>query len=144
MSCLLPQFQQRLGSIYQTSGIDLILGAELYETIMLDARIEENNITVILCSVVIGGSSSVPIQSLTTCFSSMKLITEDTLKKFWEIEELLQGRCFTKEEQACEEHFQRTTKRNQDGQFVVKLPFKENATPPTSETPPRHTPPTTN
>ena len=33
-----------------------------------------------------------------------------------------------KKEQACEEHFQRTTKRNQDGQFVVKLPFKENAT----------------
>ena len=59
----------------------------------------------------------------------MKLIPEDTLKKFWEIEELPQGRLFTKEEQACEEHLQRTTIRNHDGQFVVKLTFKENATP---------------
>ena len=115
------------------SGIDLILGAELYETIMLDARIKENNNITYRNSlfgwVVIGGSPSVPIQSLTTCFSSMKLIPEDTSKKFWEIEELPHSRHFTKEEQACEEHFQRTIKRNQNGQFVVKLPFKENATP---------------
>ena len=116
------------------SGIELILGAELYETIMLDARIKEhNNITyrdALFGWVVIGGSASVPIQSLlTTCFSSMKLIPEDTLKKFWEIEDLPQSRHFTKEEQACEEHYQRTTKRNQEGQFVVRLPFKDNATP---------------
>ena len=39
------------------------------------------------------------------------------------------SRHFTKQELACEEHFQRKTKLNQDGQFVVKLPFKENATP---------------
>ena len=71
-----------------------------------------------------------PIQSLlTTCLSSIKIIPEeDTLKKFWEIEELPQSRHFTKEEQACDEHYQRMTKRNQEGQFVVKLPFKDNAT----------------
>ena len=67
-------------------GIDLILGAELYETIKLDARIKENNNITYRNSlfgwVVIGGSPSMPIQSLTTCFSSMKLISEDTLKKF--------------------------------------------------------------
>ena len=82
------------------SGNDLILRAELYETILLDARIKENNnITYrnsLFTGVAIGGSPSVPIQSLTTSFSSRKLITEDTLKKFWEID----SRHFTKEEQA--------------------------------------------
>ena len=100
---------------------------------MLDARIKENNNITYRNSlfgwVVIGGSPSVPFQLLTTCFISMKLITEATLKKFWEIEELPHSRHFTKEEQACEEHFQRTTKRNPDGQFVVELPFEETATP---------------
>ena len=59
----------------------------------------------------------------------MKLISEDALKKVWEIEELPQGRYFIKEEQACEEPYRRTTKLNQEGQFVVKLPFKDNTTP---------------
>ena len=40
----------------------------------------------------------------------MKLITVDTLKKFWEIEGLPHSRHSTREEQACEEHFQRTNK----------------------------------
>ena len=69
-----------------------------------------------------------PIQWLTTSFRSMKLNPKETLK-FGEIEELPQCRHLTKEEQTCEEHFQRTTKRNQDGQFVVKLLFKESASP---------------
>ena len=117
------------------SGIDLLIGAELYETVMLDARIKEaNNITYresLFGWVVIGGSTSMPIQSLTTCFSSLTFNPEenDPLKRFWEIEELPQSHFFTKEEMDCEQHFTRTTKRNEHGQFVVKLPFKENAVP---------------
>ena len=69
------------------SGIDLIIRAELYETIMLEARMKKNNNITnrnsLFSWIVIGGSSSLPIQSLTTWFSSMKLIPEDTLKKFW-------------------------------------------------------------
>ena len=131
----LPNLRLADPAINTPSGIDLILGAELYETIMLDARIKENNdITYgdsLFGWVVIGGSASVPNQSLlTTCFSSMELIPEeDTLKKFWEIQKLPQSRHFIEEEQACEEHSRRTTKRNQERHFVVKLPFKDNATP---------------
>ena len=116
------------------SGIGMLIGAELYETIMLDARIKENNNVTYRDSlfgwVVIGGSPSVSIQALTTCLSSMSSIPEEeTLKKFWEIEDLPQGHHFTKEEQACEQHFQQTTTRNEDGLFIVKLPFKEDAIP---------------
>ena len=116
------------------SGIDMLIGAELYETIMLDARIKENNNVTYRDSlfgwVVIGGSPSVSIQTLTTCLSSLNSIPEEeTLMKFWEIEDLPQSHHFTKEEQACEQHFQLTTTRNEDGLFIVKLPFKEDAIP---------------
>ena len=70
----------------------------------------------------------VSIQTFTTCLSSFSPFPEEvTLKKFWEIEDLPQSHHFTKEEQACEQHFQQTTTRNEDGLFIVKLPFKEDA-----------------
>ena len=101
---------------------------------MLDARIKENNNVPYRDSlfgwVVIGGSPSVSIQTLTTCLSSLSSIPEEeTLKKFWEIEDFPQGHHFTKEEQACEQHFQQTTTRNEDGLSIVKLPFIEDAIP---------------
>ena len=111
------------------SGIDMLIGAELYETIMLDARIKKNNNVTYRDSlfgwVVIGGSPSVPIQTFTTCLTSLSSIPgEKTPKKFWDIEHLPQSHHFTKEEQACEQHFQQTTTRNEDGLFIVNLPFK--------------------
>ena len=79
--------------------------------------------------VVIGGSPSVSIQTLTTYLSLLSSIPEkETLKKFWKIEDLPQSHPFTKEEQTCEQHFQQTTTRNGDGLLIVKLPFKEDAT----------------
>ena len=68
------------------------------------------------------------IQTFTTCLSSLSPIPEEvTLKQFWEIEDLPQSHYFTKKEQACEQHFQQTTTRIEDGLFIVKLPFKEDA-----------------
>ena len=112
----------------------MLIGAELYETIMLDARIEENNNVTDRDSlfgwVVIGGLSSVSIQTLTTCRSSLCSIPEEeTLRKCWEIEDLPQGNHFTKEEQTCEQHIQQTTTRNENGLFIVKLLFKKDAIP---------------
>ena len=48
---------------------------------------------------------------------------------FWKIKDRPQSHHFTKEEEACEQHFQQTTTRNEDGLFIVKLPFKEDAIP---------------
>ena len=46
------------------------------------------------------------------------------LKQFRELEEILKGRQFSWEEEACEQHFVNTTKY-QDNCFIVKLPFKQ-------------------
>ena len=50
-------------------------------------------------------------------------IYQKRLKQFWELEEIPKGRQFSKEEEACEQHFVNTTK-NQDNRFTVTLPFK--------------------
>ena len=86
----------------------MLIGAELFETIML---------------VVIRGSTSVSFQTLTACLSSLSWIPEE------ETASPPQSHHLAKEEQACGQHFQQTTTRNDDGLFIVKLTFKEDATP---------------
>ena len=49
---------------------------------------------------------------------------EDSLQRFWEIEEVPATKHLTNEERRCEEHFKSTTRRSPEGRFIVKLPFK--------------------
>lgn len=49
----------------------------------------------------------------------------DSLNKFWQLEEFENKRYFTKIEEYCENYFKNTTKRDQDGTFIVKYPFKQ-------------------
>ena len=51
-----------------------------------------------------------------------------TLSKFWEQEEILPEKFFTTEEQTCEELFDETHLRDEDGRFIVRLPFHPNIT----------------
>lgn len=47
------------------------------------------------------------------------------LQRFWEVDNLDQGRAFTAEEQRCEDHFRRTVRREPDGRFTVRLPLRD-------------------
>ena len=51
--------------------------------------------------------------------------SDQLLLKFWEIQSVPETRHLTLEERRCEEHFDSTTKRNEDGPFVVQMPFKD-------------------
>lgn len=46
------------------------------------------------------------------------------LKQFWEIEENLDERKRTPEEEQCQQHFKRTVRRRKDGRYEVQFPFK--------------------
>lgn len=52
--------------------------------------------------------------------------TNDLLRKFWELEmpPSKNERLLSQEEQACEEFFRKTIRRDNSGRYVVKLPFK--------------------
>lgn len=48
------------------------------------------------------------------------------VKKFWEVEKFESNKLMSAEENYCEELFQKTTKRNEDGRFVVTMPTRRN------------------
>ncbi|KAJ8962545.1 hypothetical protein NQ318_000937 [Aromia moschata] len=53
-------------------------------------------------------------------------VLNDQLVKFWQIEEVVFKPALSKAEQYCENHFLNNFTRNDKGQFVVSIPFKNN------------------
>jgi Putative peptidase (DUF1758) len=53
-------------------------------------------------------------------------VTDVVLRKFWELEEMPAVKHMTPGEKVCEQHFSLTHTRNQEGRYVVQLPFKSN------------------
>ncbi|CAG7830796.1 unnamed protein product [Allacma fusca] len=61
----------------------------------------------------------------TTSVSYLSLVDLDnSLQRFWEIEDTSSKRLYTLEEKLCEEEFARSHGRNTDGRYVVRLPFR--------------------
>jgi len=52
---------------------------------------------------------------------------EQSITKFWKLEEYESKSAHTKEEKECEAHFNKTINRDESGRFIVQLPFKVNA-----------------
>lgn len=50
---------------------------------------------------------------------------EDTLKRFWSVEEVPTPKILSKEDEKCESHFVNNFKRLSTGRYSVSLPFKE-------------------
>ncbi|VEN64130.1 unnamed protein product [Callosobruchus maculatus] len=52
---------------------------------------------------------------------------QEQLEKFWRIEDCcISNKMYSMEEQEVESHFAKTTKHDDSGQFIVKLPLREN------------------
>lgn len=67
-------------------------------------------------------SSSLPVCTVIMSDQSLSSV----LQRFWESEEIPRINKLTPDEQLAEDIYQRTTKRCDDGRFMVKLPFKTN------------------
>nr|CAH7737234.1 unnamed protein product [Callosobruchus chinensis] len=61
----------------------------------------------------------------TYCNFSVNNEIEQQLTRFWEIEELSHSNPLSYEEKLCEQHFSATTVRNDEGRFIVSIPFKD-------------------
>lgn len=119
---------------YTSPGkIDILLGAEIYSNILLDGVIKhpKGNLLgqkTILGWVLSGRLSRNFIQTKRSITSLHVQVKEDEiLKQFWEIENEPNSinKKFTKEEEKCEEIYSTTTRRDDRGRFIVKLPFKK-------------------
>ena len=100
-----------------------MIGADVIEEILLDNKIKDNDFCIrdsIFSWVVSGpvyssGSSKVVFHMTTTSICE----SEKLLLKFWKIESVPETRHLTSVERRCEEHFDSTTRRNEDERLDV-------------------------
>ncbi len=112
--------------------IDLILGSDVFEDLVLDGKLDEENdlqLTNTVFGWVVSGKTPDSSKQLQTTITILKSVMTFDLSQFWELEEVPSSPKLTAEEQACEAHFQQTTTQDEDGRFVVQLPFKDAAPP---------------
>ncbi|GFQ76356.1 DUF1758 domain-containing protein [Trichonephila clavata] len=115
-----------------SNSIDALLSADIFFDILKDGKYKLDNGNLILQNTEFGYI----ISGNTSRFSSGSLhcglITEDfetlndTLKSFWEIEEIVPTKFVSDELKKCDKHFLKTMARNTNGHFCVEMPMKDN------------------
>lgn len=117
---------------YKSGAIDMIIGADIFATIVLDRVIRGPPNTPIAQETTLGWILSGRVQRKTTHSAAVSLITDtcinSQLEKFWNIEEIKSDSMakFTAEERECEDFFTNTHVRSNDGKYTTRLPFKSN------------------
>ncbi|XP_059217691.1 uncharacterized protein LOC131994814 [Stomoxys calcitrans] len=127
----LPPLQLADPRFYESAKIDLLLGADVFPSIILSRN--RNNICGSLMAqetvfgwILTGPISSRTLSSFSTHVSFFCEISLDKeISRFWEVENIPQKRVLSQDDRFCEELYQRTTKRNLEGRYVVSLPFKQ-------------------
>ncbi|GBM92664.1 hypothetical protein AVEN_160709-1, partial [Araneus ventricosus] len=108
--------------------IDMLLGAELFYKIIKDGKnhlssklLFQNSVFGYIASGTVALNNSEQFCGLI----SQREIIENTLQKFWEIEDLSTERQLNKEAEICEIQFQETHCRDKNGRYIVKMPLIE-------------------
>ena len=109
------------------SDIDILIGAELYESFRTGKTIKRGDLH--FTSTAFGYVVSGPIitKSNGSPIRNHIMTQDDCLQKFCEKEEIpfSPENTWTKEEQECSKHYDETTTRQSDGRFVVEMLFKK-------------------
>ncbi|XP_057656756.1 uncharacterized protein LOC130894159 [Diorhabda carinulata] len=123
-----PQFNE-------SSKVDILLGAGIFYRLLLPGQISLGKGRPILQNTelgwIIAGTISCPNinnRNFSVCNLSRSMNNlENGLEKFWLIEEIpsLKNN-YTEEENEVESHFQQTYSRDNYGNFIVRLPFRDN------------------
>lgn len=113
--------------------IDLLLGAEVYSQVLQEGIRKVPNGSLVAQATSLGwilsGTVSSPVNQTGEVLALHCQLQEgdELLKKFWELETgngLTKEQSYTEEEKKCEEIFSKTTTRDKEGRYVVRLPFK--------------------
>lgn len=112
--------------------IDLLIGAEFYLSLLKDDPLVKGPVG---CPIaqnthfgwILSGPVVVKESSQSSKIFSLRADQSlpQVLSRFWEIEEFPNIPAKSIEDGKCEEHFERTFSRAEDGRFIVKLPFKD-------------------
>ncbi|XP_066600038.1 uncharacterized protein [Prorops nasuta] len=125
-------------SFYKPGDIDMILGVDVYATILRNGlqhlaihnAIAQNTAFGWVFSGQIQGATScnsacIPRASCLIAHSSVKDDLVDILKRFWSVEEVPTSQhSLSLEDEMCESLFARTHLRDSNGRYMVRLPLK--------------------
>ncbi|XP_055714965.1 uncharacterized protein LOC129809178 [Phlebotomus papatasi] len=109
--------------------VDILIGGDTYWDIVLDGNIHLGDglpklKPTTLGYIIVGCLNPVP-QVL--CNLSAVETLDQTLSRFWEVEDIPDDPPITDEQRAAELHFSSTYKRSSEGRFVVQLPFRKDS-----------------
>ncbi|XP_072400545.1 uncharacterized protein [Diabrotica undecimpunctata] len=109
--------------------IDLLLGAHIFWDLILQDKISLGKNFPLLINTQLGWvvTGTVPINSdkYVCNFIKVHIPEDDQLKKFWELEDVpTKNEFLSQDDRICESVFKQDTFRDENGQFVVKLPLK--------------------
>uniref|UniRef100_A0A182X947 DUF5641 domain-containing protein n=1 Tax=Anopheles quadriannulatus TaxID=34691 RepID=A0A182X947_ANOQN len=120
---------------YEPSSIDLLIGRESYDELILEGILKLVPEKVMLQNTELGWivSGRVELERRPTS-SIVNLVCtnqdlENQLTKFWEIESCYTNSTMSIEETSCEKVFSETTTRDDQGRFIVTLPTKKDIVP---------------
>lgn len=106
--------------------VDILIGSDLFWTIVQLQKIEGPPKAPYAISSTLGwlvaGQSSQQQRQISSYMVNINL--EETVQKFWEAETVPSIPLHTKEERECEEYFNNTLTREQNGNFCVSIPWK--------------------
>ena len=112
--------------------IDILIGNNIFWNLISVGQVKLNREGLVLQKTRLGWILAGPMPrfnlspqtNVVRCNLTQNLCVEGQLLKFWELEENLTKRANSKEEKLCDSHFSKTVKRDENGRFVVTIPFK--------------------
>ncbi|XP_075163061.1 uncharacterized protein LOC142235687 [Haematobia irritans] len=126
-----PDIELADPGLFESSRIDILLGADVLPSIMLQGCRLGVCGSLMAQQTVFGWIITGPVHnetpySQTTCVSYFCEISLDKeISRFWEVENIPQKRFMSQSDKFCDELYKSTTKRNDEGRYIVSLPFKE-------------------
>lgn len=117
-------------TFFKADNIDMLLGAEVFFKLLKPGCITIEDDLPELRNSQLGWLVTGTVKANSTVqytqVASIESI-EESIQRFWHVEEVPDAVETTSEEQKCEDHFVKTHFRDDTGRYVVRLPLKENA-----------------
>ncbi|XP_055387374.1 uncharacterized protein LOC129615957 [Condylostylus longicornis] len=115
-------------SYFAMGKIDVLIGADIFGQIILEglrkgppgAPIAQKTI---FGWIITGNVDQQSVNTTSTETFHIQSDLDDSIRRFWELEEVPEQTIYTEEELLCEKHFSETFRRLEDGRYQVELPF---------------------
>lgn len=145
----LPQFSCNIGDLdlprgiqladpkyFESNKVDILLGSNVFFELIGKRKISLGRNKPILQETQLGWviSGTVPTDKQQTFVCNFTTSLQDQVARFWRLEDFGERTPLSSDELLCESIFADTHKRTLDGNYLVKLPLKENYSKPLAST----------